>query len=303
MINLSTEQTALVEPKQAYALLTFTTFLWAVGVVIARGVHEEIPLIGLSFWRWSAAAVMILPFVWKELGVKLDLVRAHLGILVIQGMLIVGSGSLLFYSLNYTTAINATLVNAAQPVFTVLLAWIILNDRLNGYQITGILSAFTGVGIMVSRADWNVISDLAFNTGDFLVILAICGYALYAINIRSLPRELGTFPALFVILVSGSIFLLPFYLAETVYLKPVTVSLKLIGIVMVLALLVSILSISMWNKANSIVGPGRAAIFVNLMPVYGSILAILFLGEALHLYHVTGALLVCAGIFLVVKKQ
>ena len=135
------------------------------------------------------------------------------------------------------------------------------------------------------------------------VILAICGYALYAINIRKLPGELGTFPALLVILVSGSIFLLPFYLAESIYLKPVSFSLKLMGIILILALLVSILSISMWNTANALVGPGRAAIFVNLMPVYGSVLAILFLGERLYLYHIAGAALVCAGIFLVVNKR
>jgi len=303
MNNPSPGHAAPIGVKQAYALLIITPFLWAVGVVIARGVHEEIPLIGLSFWRWSAAVVMLLLFVWRELKLKMSLVKTHLGLLIKQGVLIIGSGTLLFYSLNFTTAINATLLNATQPVLTVMLAWIVLNDRLNRHQITGIFSALVGVGIMVSRSDWNIISSLAFNLGDLLVILSICGYALYAINIRRVPRELGTFPALFVILVSGSLFLLPFYMAETVWVKPVTFNLELTGIVIILALMVSILSLSMWNTANAAVGPGRAAIFVNLMPVYGSILAILLLGERLHLYHVTGGVLVGAGIFLVVSRR
>ena len=303
MSNPSIEGRTAIGLNQAYLLLTATVFLWAVGVVIARWVHDEIPLIGLSFWRWCAAVVFLLPFVWRDLIARSALVKKYLPLLAIQGMLIVGSGTLLFYALNFTTAINATLVNATQPVLTVVLAWMVLNDRLNRIQIIGIVSAFTGVGIMVTRASWSVIAQLDFNIGDMLVILAICGYALYAINIRKLPGELGTFPALFVILVSGSLLLLPFYMAETVYLKPVIVSFKLISIIMILALLVSILSISMWNTANAVAGPGRAAIFVNLMPVYGSILAILFLGEKLYLYHVAGALLVCAGIFLVVRKH
>jgi drug/metabolite transporter (DMT)-like permease len=303
MSNPSIEGRTAIGLNQAYLLLTATVFLWAVGVVIARWVHDEIPLIGLSFWRWCAAVVFLLPFVWRDLIARSALVKKYLPLLAIQGMLIVGSGTLLFYALNFTTAINATLVNATQPVLTVVLAWMVLNDRLNRIQIIGIVCAFTGVGIMVTRASWSVLAQLDFNIGDMLVILAICGYALYAINIRKLPGELGTFPALFVILVSGSLLLLPFYMAETVYLKPVIVSFKLISIIMILALLVSILSISMWNTANAVAGPGRAAIFVNLMPVYGSILAILFLGEKLYLYHVAGALLVCAGIFLVVRKH
>ena len=303
MSNQSVEQHAVIGPNQAYLLLTATVFLWSVGVVIARGVHDEIPLIGLSFWRWCAAVVLLLPFVWRDLHARSTLLKQHLPLLIIQGILIVGSGTLLFYSLNFTTAINATLVNAAQPVLTVMLAWVVLNERLNRLQLIGILSAFTGVGIMVTRASWNVITNLDFNLGDILVIVAICGYALYAINIRKLPATLGTFPALLVMLVSGSLFLLPFYLAESFYLKPVSFSMKFIGIIIILSLLVSILSISMWNTANAVVGPGRAAIFVNLMPVYGSILAILFLGEKLFAYHVAGAVFVCAGIFLVVRRH
>lgn len=289
--------------RQAHALLACTVFLWAIGVVIARWVHNEIPLVGLSFWRWCSAAVLLLPFVWPDLKARSTLFRKYLPLLVMQGMLIVGSGTLLFYSQNYTTAINATLVNAAQPVLTVTLAWVVLKERLNRLQLAGIISAFTGVGVMVTRASWSTIANLDFNTGDILVIIAICGYAFYAINIRKLPGELGTFPALFVILVSGSLFLLPFYLAESIYIKPVSFSLKFVGIIMILAMLVSILSISMWNTANAVIGPGRAAIFVNLMPVYGSLLAILFLGEKLYLYHVAGAVLVGTGIFLVVNKR
>lgn len=287
---------------QAYLLLTITVFLWAVGVVIARAVHEEIPLIGLSFWRWLLAGFLLLPFVGRELSQKWDSVRRHLGLLIIQGILIVGSGALLFYALNYTTVINATLVNATQPVLTVSLAWIFLGDRLRPAQLAGILCAILGVGIMVTRADWQVVVTMGLNPGDLLVILAIIGYAFYAVNIRRMPHDLSTFASLSVILIVGSLFLLPFYLAETVLIKPLSFDLFTVGIVFVLAIIVSIMAMGMWNYANHIVGPTRAAVFVNLLPVYGSILAIFFLGEHLYLYHLLGAVLVCSGIFLVVRK-
>jgi len=287
---------------QANIMLALTVFLWSVGVVIARAVHDEIPLIGLSFWRWIMASLLLLPFVWKELRDKHDIVRENMRLLVMLGILIVGSGALLFYSLNFTTAINATLVNATQPVLTVFLSWILLGDRLKGIQMLGVMSAMFGVGIMVSRADLNVIVNFDFNKGDFLVILAIIGYAIYAINLHKLPKKLGTFPALFVILFSGSLFLSPFYMAESIYVKPVPFSLLTIGLTIILAIFVSILSMSMWNMANRVIGPGRAVMFVNLLPVYGAILAIIFLDEKLYLYHLFGAGLVCMGIFMVVRK-
>jgi drug/metabolite transporter (DMT)-like permease len=286
----------------AYVMIVVTVFLWAIGVVIARAVHEEIPLIGLSFWRWLLAAVILLPFVIKELRHKAEIVRDNIRLLIIQGILIVGSGALLFYALNYTTVINATLVNATQPVITLGLAWILLQERLQPAQLGGILSAVLGVGIMVTRADWQIIMTLNFNKGDLLVIMAITGYALYAINIRKMPKELGTFAALAVILFFGSLFLLPFYLAEAILIKPLSFNLMTAGIVFILAIIVSILAMGMWNYANHIVGPSRAAVFVNLLPVYGAVLAISFLNEELFIYHLLGALLVCTGIFMVVKK-
>lgn len=292
-----------ISPAQAYVLSAVTVFLWALGVVIARAVHEEIPLIGLSFYRWTIATLVLLPFVWRELKEGTTIIRTNIKVLVVQGVLIVGSGTLLFYAMNFTTAINATLVNATQPVVTTFLAWILLRDRLNGIQMLGVASAVLGVGIMVSRADWHVIASFSFNTGDLLVALAIVGYALYAINLRNLPAQLGAFPTLFVILAAGSFFLLPFYIAETLYVRPVPFAFKTVGLVITLAVLVSILSMAMWNVANRVVGPGRAAVFVNLIPVYGAILATSFLDEKLFYYHVLGGFFVCAGILMVIRQH
>ena len=209
----------------------------------------------------------------------------------------------LFVAVNFTTAINVALVNATQPILTVLIAWILIRDGIKGIQILGIVAAFLGITVMVTKADLSVLMNLDFKVGDFITVLATTFYACYAINIRNMPKGIGTFPALFVILLMGSLTLFPFYIFEAVFIRPTLFSGKLVIVVVVLALLVSILSIAMWNTGNAVVGHNRAAIFVNLMPVYSAILAIYFLDERLYLFHVVGALFVCAGVFMVIRRD
>ena len=267
-----------VRTTHAYGLIAATVLTWAIGVVIARAVHQEIPPIGLSFWRWIMATLILLPFIWRSLRQNIQLVIKNLGYFWVQGIFMTGGGMFLFLAVNFTTAINVALVNATQPILTVLIAWVLIRDGIKNIQILGIVAAFIGITVMVTKADFRVLVNLDFNVGDFITVLATAFYACYAINIRKMPKEIGTFTALFVILLMGSLTLFPFYMAEAVFIRPTPFSGKLVIVVLVLALLVSILSLAMWNTGNAVVGHNRAAIFVNLMPVYSAILAIYFLG-------------------------
>ena len=287
----------------AYLMIAMTVMLWAISVVIARGVHDEIPLIGLTFWRWVIAVFVLAPFVWKDVWRNIDIVRKHWTVFLAQGTFMVGGGAFLFMSLNYTTAINASLVNTSQPAITAFLTWLILKDRLKNIQYVGIASAIAGVLFMIARADINTFINLDLNVGDFIVILAIIFYSMYAINLRKLPPGLGTFSTLFVILFFGIFPLLPFYIGETILVRPVEFNMLTVGTSFVLAIIVSIGSLALWNNGNRVVGPHRAAVFVSLMPVFGSILAVFFLGEELFPYHIIGTIFVCAGIFMVVRNH
>lgn len=291
-----------IKPSVAYILLALTVLIWASGIVIARAVHEEIPLIGLSFWRWFTATIILFPFVRKQLIQHWDIIKSNIRLLAAQGVLIVGGGTMLFYAANFTGAINVALVNSTQPVVTVIMAWALLRERLGGLQLLGVLAAILGVVIMISSADWGTLRNLDFNAGDLLAILSVFAYAAYAINIRKIPRALGVFPALFVIMAFGVLSLFPVYLAETITTGPVPLTVTSVSAILFMAIMVSIVSIAWWNMANGVVGPSRAAIFLNLIPVYAAILAISFLGEQLYLYHLAGAALVCTGIFLVIRR-
>jgi drug/metabolite transporter (DMT)-like permease len=292
-----------VKPGQAYALLAITVFFWSAGVVIARAVHQEIPPLGLSFGRWLIAVLVLLPFCWGRISKNMDIVKGNLAYYAMEGFLMVGGGVLLFVGVNFTTATNSGLVNATQPVLTAGIAWILFRDRLNNIQLAGVLSALVGVSIMISRADLGVIRSLDFNIGDLITVVATIMYASYAVNLRRMPAGLGVFPSLAVILVFGTIFLTPAWLIEHYYYRPTPFTWELLGWSLVLAILISILSLAFWNTGNRVVGHNKAAVFVNLMPIYSAGLGIWLLGEQLFTYHIAGGVLVCAGIFMVVRKD
>ncbi|MFQ5660330.1 MAG: DMT family transporter [Gammaproteobacteria bacterium] len=287
----------------AYLILTLTTFFFAVNHVIGRGVRTEVPPVGLSFWRWLFGAILLLPFVWRGLYTSTAIIRTHLPTLFLLGCLMIGSTTIMLVALNFTTAINVALINATQPVMTILLAWLFLKEKLTRIQIVGVLAGLGGVVVMVSRADWRVIIDLQMNIGDGIVLLGMLGFSTYAINLYKIPKELKAGESLFVIILTGCLALAPFYLAETALYHAVPINATAIAAILTLALTVSLFAMLMWNVGNQILGPGRAGMFINLVPVNTAILAITFLGEHLYLYHCLGAILISCGIYFVLRNH
>lgn len=285
-------------PAFAYSILTLTAFFLACNHIIGRAVHGEIPPVGLSFWRWVAGALILLPFVLPGLRRQWPLLRRHLGAICLLGAFMVGSTTLVLVALTQTYAINVSLINAVQPTLTVLFAWLLFGEPLSRLRALGVFCGISGVVVMVTRADLSVLAGMDLLAGDFIALLAMCGFAGYALNLRRLPRELGVLVALFGITVSGTLMLLPFYLWETLTVKAVPVTATSISAILALALLVTVLGNLCWYAGNRIIGPSRASIFINLIPVFGTLLAIGFLGERLHGYHVAGGMLVIGGLLL-----
>jgi drug/metabolite transporter (DMT)-like permease len=282
----------------AYAALTLTAFLLACNHIIGRAVHGEVPPVGLSFWRWFVGIVVLLPFVLRQGREVWPVYRRHWRAFTLLGFFMIGSTTLVLVALNMTSAINVSLINAVQPTLTVLFSWMFLKEALNARRILGILCGIGGVAVMVSRADPTLLANLDFQPGDVVALLAMCGFSGYALNLYRLPRELSGVASLFGLTVAGTALLLPFYLVESLAWRAVPVSTVSIGAILALALLVSVFGNLMWNAGNRLIGPARAAIFINLIPIFGTILAIVFLGEQLYAYHLAGGLLVGLGLYL-----
>lgn len=283
-------------------MLTLTAFFLAANHVIGRSVEGVIPPVGLSFWRWWMGALILLPFVIPRFSLVLSCYAKAFRVYALLGCLMIGSTTLILVALNLTTAVNVSLMNAVQPALTVLLAVLFYRESVSGRGLLGIILAMAGVLVMVSRASWSLIASLEFNAGDLITVLAMFGFSSYALNLKKLPKELTVPESLFGITLFGSIALVPFYLIESQTFAPVPATAQTLWVVLALALLVSVLGNLMWNKGNQLIGPSAAAVFINLIPIFGSLLAISFLNEQLYLYHLIGALLICSGIGLVVTE-
>ncbi|RPH98251.1 MAG: DMT family transporter [Lysobacterales bacterium] len=290
-------------PGFAYAVLTLTAFLFACNHIIGRAVHGEVPPVGLSFWRWVVGILVLLPFVLRHGSERWPIYRRHWPAFALLGLFMIGSTTLVLVALSMTSAINVSLINAVQPTLTVLFAWLFLKEALSARRTVGIVCGAVGVAVMVSRADLALLASLEFQPGDFVALLAMCGFSGYALNLHRLPRGLSEVESLFAITVAGTALLLPFYLVESIVWKPVPVSTTSIGAILALALLVSVFGNLMWNAGNRMIGPARATIFINLIPVFGSVLAMIFLDERLYAYHLAGGALVGLGLYLAAVKR
>lgn len=287
----------------AYLMLVGVVFFWSAGIVLVKGVHESIPPIGLTFWRWMLGAICMLPIVIPRLKYDLPIMLDRWKFYASMGFLMIGASALVAVSLNFTTATNAAIVNATQPAMTALVAWVFFHERLTPLQFGGIVAAVAGILIMVSEADLQLLLALKFNPGDMIMVIAVVGYAIYANRLPGLPKKISFVGGLFAIFLFGGLIQLPLYIAESITFKTVPLTVDAVGALLVLAVITSVIPMFMWNKAVPIVGVNRAAIFVNLMPVFSTIMAIIFLGEQLFLYHVAGAVLIFIGIVLVVKSH
>lgn len=290
-------------PATAYVLLTFAAFLWGLGTVIARGVHEIVPPVGLSFWRAVIVVVVLSPFVLPELLRKWPVIAAHWKFLALMGALQLGAQAVFVLALNFTTAINAALENASQPAITAVMAWLLIRERVSLRQSLGILIALIGITVMVVRADLSALMAFDFNIGDLFVVLAVSSWALYAILLPRVPRALGLTTTLFIVMSTGGIALLPFYIVESLVYRPVSINLPTVATIVGLGLFITSTSVFIWNAGVRAVGPNRATAFMNLIPIFGAGLAILILGERLFLYHLAGAVLVWVGIQLVIRRK
>jgi drug/metabolite transporter (DMT)-like permease len=284
-------------------MLTATMACLALNHVVGRGVHESAPPIGLSFWRWTIAALLVAGLVAHGLRPKLKIFWRHGWLFLGLGALMVGSTTLFLWTLQFTQAMNVSVINALQPAMTVALTFALLGQRLAPIQVVGILIGFIGVMAIVSQGSLQVLTGLDFNRGDVVALIAVLGLSGYAICLRWLPAELSPLEALLGIIVAGCIVILPAYAAETILLRPFPLTSSTFGAVLAMGTIGSVAGNLMWNIGNQVLGPNKASIFINLIPVFGAVMAILFLNETLRAYHAAGFALICAGVWAVLARR
>ncbi len=178
-----------IGPALAYVMLVTTVLGWASGLVVGRGIHETIPPIGASFWRWTIVAICLIPLAAPKLKSELPLILSAWKQLAAMGFFMIGASTISLVAVNFTTATNASLVNATQPTTTVLAAWLVLKIKLSKIQTAGIIAAAIGILIMISRADFQVLANLEFNKGDLIFGVAVLHRRIDHLDARYLQLE------------------------------------------------------------------------------------------------------------------
>jgi len=291
-----------------YLLLILTTLFWSGNFVISRGMHSAIPPLALSFWRWAVALLILACFGLRHLLAQREIASRHKNFIIVQGIVgVAGFNSLIYMAMQTTTAINAVLVNSCIPVIIVLFSWAMFNDRLSLRQGLGVTTSLSGVVLIISRGELSTLLALQFNKGDILVFIAAGLWAFYSANLKKYPRELHPFAYLTGIVLVGLVILFPLYLLELSTGRSMTVSMGSIVTIVYVALFASVLAFIFWNRAVTILGANIAGPFIHLMPVFSTILAVIFLGETLTSNHIRAILLIFSGILMttyrVKKKQ
>ena len=290
----------LVSP---YLLLTLTPLFWSVNWILGRALHQDIPPMAMTFFRWLFAVVILAPFALPHVLRQWPLIRANRKRLLILGIVGIGSHNALAYlGLNYTTATNGVILNSFIPVMIIAIAWIFLRQRLTGTQLAGVAISLAGVLAILSGGSLEALAAFRLNGGDLLVILSMAMWSTYTILLRWRPSGLHTLSFLFTIAVIGDAFMLPFWLGERALGYHMIWSWQAFAALVSVALFSSVLAYLFWNRGVAEVGPQVAGLFVHLMPVFGVLLAWLFLGERLALFHVAGIGLILAGIGITTRR-
>jgi len=285
-----------------YVLLLVAAASFGGNWVAARVVNFEVAPFALSFWRWAIAALLLFPLALAQLRADAPLIRAHWFKLFVFGAVGAGGFTLLgYWGVSYTTAINATLLNSSLPLFVVPLSWLLLGLTVSGRQLLGLALSLAGVVSIVSGGSPQTLARLALNPGDFLILGGAFLWAMYTVTLKWRP-PLRALSFLFTTVASAALISLPFYLWETSTGGTMTVTLISAITIAYLAIFPSIVAYICWNQAVAALGPNIVGFFNPVIPVFGILFAVIFLGEPLRTYHLAGFALVLAGVVLTSRR-
>ena len=288
--------------NQPYLLLSITALCWAGNAIVGRLAAGHIPPVTLSFLRWSFAFLIILPFAWKHLKRDWGAIRAGLGTMIFLSVIGISAfNTLQYWALEHTQALNTLLLQSAGPLFVAVWSLILLGVRLTLAQASGIALSLIGVLVILLHGDLTALTSIEFNKGDIIFTAALAIFGLYSVLSLKRPQIHGlsfvgfTFGC-------GAVCLVPLWIWE-LFTRPVMLldAANLLSLFYV-AVFPSTLAYLCFNRGVQLIGANRAAPFFHVVPVFGSAMAIVFLGEHPQLFHIIGFALVLTGVFVASRK-
>lgn len=283
-----------------YIFLTLAVFFWSGNFVFGRLVSTDVEPMQLSFFRWFFVLLILSPYlIYRSKHIMKVFKKEYLWLVFFGIFGIAGFNTFLYYGLQTTTATNALLINSSIPIMIIVLSSILLKTRITKIQSLGIGLSTLGVIFLILKGSFENILTLEFTNGDLWILLAGVDWALYSVLLKFKPKELNAFDFLSVTAFIGMIVLTSGFYAlgysfELSFLDKQSVLYSFIYMV----IFPSILSFYFWNIATVEVGASKAGQFTHIMPIFGAILAFIFLGERLQSYHFMGIIFIALGIYL-----
>jgi len=290
--------------KTAYIFLIFATLFWSGNFIVGKAASLfEIPPFTLNFYRWTFAWLILAPFTLNEIFQKKNYILENIKILIILGITsITVFNSIVYFSLNFTQVISGVLMISTIPVMIIFFCWILKIEKTNFYQILGVIFSLLGVVVIVTKADLGKLLSLNFNKGDLWMVVAMFSWAMYSALLRKKKFELSQISLLQVIISAGLILLLPAYLIEMALGHKVNINLPFVLTLSYVVLFPGLASFIFWIKGIALIGSNRSGIFLHLMPIFSTILAILIFQEKFMTFHLIGTIFIVTGIVLSSKR-
>jgi drug/metabolite transporter (DMT)-like permease len=289
---------------QAYLMLIICSFFWSGNFIIGKfATLYEVPPLTLNFFRWLIIWLILIPFTLRDILKNIKVIKKKFYPIILMSVTSISVfNSVVYYSLNFTQVLNGALMISIIPVLIVFISFIFKTEKINFSQILGLLLSITGVATIVTRLDFSTLIKLDLNKGDLWLIVAMFSWAIYSTMLRTHKTGLKYLSFISVIVSIGLIFLFPQFLFEFYNHQVIKFNIPVFLITTYVVLFAGLGAYILWNKAVVIVGPNKAGIFLHLMPVFSSFMAIFLLNEKLMNFHIIGAIIIIIGIYLSSKK-
>ena len=285
-------------------MLVCASLFWAGNFMVGKYAFLiEIPPLSLVFYRWSLVWIILLPFTYKEIIKHKYIILDNLPLLFFLGLTSVGLfNSFTYLSLIHTQVINASLFNTAIPAVIILLCFLFKIEKTNRFQILGLVISACGILAIITKLKLDILFSLNFNKGDLIMIGGVITWGVYSTLLKKKKFTLPLLTLVHVICTFGLISVFPQFLYELSNGQVIKFDTNLFSTLAFLALFPSIGSYYCWAGAVSIIGPNRSGIFLSLIPLFSTIMAITFFNETFQFFHSIGAILIILGLFLSNKE-
>jgi drug/metabolite transporter (DMT)-like permease len=297
-----------ISKKELYigiGLAILATIIWSGNFIVARGVIKQIPPVGLAFYRWATASLIMLPLAWNRFREEKPVILQHKSYFFWTALTGVSLfNTFVYIAGHHSPAINLALIGTTtSPVFAIILAAIFLKERIRPLRIVGLLLCLSGIVWLLSQGSWERLKAFHFSAGDGWILLGALSFAIYNILVRRKPAGVHPLNFLFTVFTIGTLIIFPFYLIELTRANPIDWSVNLVLIILYLGVGASVLAFLCWNMAIARLGAARTALFGNLIPVFSILEAVLILDEKITMVHVLSGALVIAGVVIANLKK